>query len=397
MMANRSADVVVVGGGVNGASVAMNLALMGAGRVELLEKGHLAGGASGRSGAMVREHYLHPTLVRMAMEAREIFHNFGDAIGGDARFTRTGRLLVFDEADADAARANAEMNRELGVRIETLTPDEIARIAPQANVEDVAVGLYEPESGYADPVATTYAYARRAEENGAIIRTGAKAAEVRVRGGRAVGVATDDGSTIDAGAVVVATGPWVNQLAAPLGEPLPVTPIRVQMMHLRRPPALESFTTIVIDHASGAYFRADAGYGTLVGGEAPDDLAEIANPDAFGLNADHDTITRFWARAVHRFPDFAAATCRGGYGSLYDMTPDGNPILDCSRNVDGLYWMTGFSGHGFKLSPVIGRMVAELVMSGESQNHPVHEFRASRFEEGEPLDAARPYAGRIHQ
>ena len=395
-MVSSSADIVIIGGGVNGTSIAMHLSRMGAGKVVLLEKGHLAGGASGRSGAMVREHYLHPTLVKMAMEASRIFHNFADAVGGDARFIETGRALFFGERDENAARANVEMNRELGVDIHTLTPSELAEIVPQANFESIALGVYEPTSGYADPVATTYAYADRARDYGAEIVIGCAVTGIRVRGGRVVGVDTEDG-LVETNAVVAATGPWVNQLAAPLGESLPIIPTRVQMVHLRRPPSLEGLTTNVIDYTTGAYFRVDAGYCTLVGGEDADDLTEVVNPDAFGLNADHNTITKFWDRAKLRFPDFRGATQRGGYGSLYDMTPDGNPILDKSANIEGLYWVVGFSGHGFKLSPVVGRMVAEFVMHGESADHPIREFRASRFAEGDLLSAEHPYEGRRHQ
>ena len=395
-MADMTADVVVIGGGVNGTSTAMHLARMGAGRVVLVEKGHLASGASGRSGAMVREHYLHPTLVRMAMEASDIFHNFGDAIGGDPRFIETGRALMFSERDESAVRANVEMNRDLGVNIDLLTPSELSDIVPQATTEDIAIGTYEPESGYADPVATTYAYAESARDHGAQVLTQTPVRGLITVGGKVAGVETDQG-VIETSTVVVATGPWCHQLAASVGDALPVTPIRVQMVHLRRPPALESLNTNIIDYTTGAYFRVDAGFGTLVGGEAIEDLAEVANPDGFGLNADHDTITRFWDRATLRFPDFAAATCRGGYGSLYDMTPDGNPILDRSQTTEGLFWAVGFSGHGFKLSPVVGRMVAELVMHGESRDHPVHQFRAGRFADGEPLDAEHPYEGRRHQ
>ena len=395
-MPQRSADAVVIGGGVNGTSVAMNLARMGAGRVALLERGHLAGGASGRSGAMVREHYLHPALVEMAMEASAVFHNFQDAVGGDARFSQTGRVLTFPAMHREAVEANYAMNRELGVNIQALTPGELSALVPAMNVEDVDIALYEPESGYADPVATTYAYADAARRHGAEILTETPVISILADGGRVRGVRTADG-VIETNTVVAAVGPWTNALAIPLGEPLPIAPTRVQMVHLRRPPALESLGVNVIDYTTGAYFRVDAGFGTLVGGEAWDDLNETVNPDAFGLNADHDVIAKFWERAKLRFPDFAAATCRGGYGSLYDMTPDGNPILDRSRAADGLYWATGFSGHGFKLSPVIGRMVAELVMSGDNADPRIRLFRASRFEEGEPLDAEHPYEGRRHQ
>ncbi len=395
-MAASSADVVVIGGGANGASIAMHLARLGAGRVLLIEKGPLAGGATGRSGAMIREHYLHPTLVRMASEASHIFHNFEDAVGGDARFTETGRVLLFPEDHRDAVEANVAMNRELGVNIHTITPPEITCLVSGIRTDDVALGVYEPESGYADPVATTYAYADAAHRQGAELMTGTEVTGLQIRSGRLAGVHTTTG-LVETETAIAATGPWSNKLAAPLGETLPVTPIRVQMVHLRRPPSLDGLTVNVIDYTSGAYFRVDAGLSTLVGGEAWDDLTEIANPDSFGLNADHDTITRFWDRAKHRFPDFAAATCRGGYGSLYDMTPDGNPVLDRSQLVDGLYWAVGFSGHGFKLSPVVGRMVAEFVMHGESRDHPVHEFRLTRYAEGEPMDAAHPYEGRRHQ
>ena len=395
-MTHRSADVVVIGGGVNGTSIAMHLARMGAGKVLLVEKGHLASGASGRSGAMVRLHYLHPTLVKMAMEASEVFHNFADAVGGDARFVQTGRLLLFSQRDADAARANVAMNRELGVNIHTLSLAEAAEIIPQMDLEGVALAAYEPDAGHADPMATTYAFADRARDYGAEIVTGCAVKSIVTAGGRVTGIETDNGR-IDADAVVAVTGPWVNQLAAPLGEPLPVTPVRVQMVTLRRPPPLESLSTIIMDHTSGAYLRVNAGSTTLVGAMFEEDLSEVVDPDAFGLNADHDAITRYWGRARLRVPDFAAASPMGGYGSLYDMTPDGNPVLDASESVQGLYWAAGFSGHGFKLSPVAGRMMAELVLHGESAGHPVRAFRASRFADGEPLDAQRPYTGTTHQ
>ena len=389
-MTDVTANIVVVGGGVIGTSIAMHLASMGAGRVVLVEKGHLAGGASGQSGAMVREHYLHPVLVRMAMESSHIFLNFADAIGGDVGFTQTGRLLLFGERDHGAVSANVEMNRDLGVNIETLDPSELARIVPNMDTDGVAVGVYEPESGYADPVATTYAYARRAHDHGAEILTQTPVTGLATSGGRVTGVETDRG-LIESPAVVVATGPWCNLLAASVGESLPVKPIRVQMVSFRRPPPLESMTTTVIDHTTGAYFRADSDFRTLVGGEAPEDLTEVVDPDSYGHSADDGTIAGLWNRAGQRFPDFAAAVYRGGYGALYDMTPDGNPILDRSSTMEGLYWAVGFSGHGFKLSPVVGRMVAELVIYGESRGHPVHRFGASRFASGELLEAERPY------
>ncbi len=394
-MVDRTADVVVIGGGVNGVSIAMHLAQKGAGRVVLVEKGHLASGATGRSGAMVREHYLDPTLVTMAREASAIFHNFPDAIGGDARFRQTGRLLLFGERDKAAAEANVAMNRELGVNISTVTPAQAKALVPQARVDDIVIGVHEPESGYADPVATTYAMADRAVAHGAEVLTETAVTSLDVRSGRVAGVMTD-GGLIETGTVVNVAGAWANLVTGAIAEVLPIRPTRVQMVHLRRPPSLSSLEVNVIDYQSGAYFRLDAGDCTLVGGEAPEDLQETVNPNAFGLNADHDVIRRFWDRAVRRFPAFAAATCRGGYGGIYDLTPDGNPVLDRSDQVEGLYFAAGFSGHGFKLSPVVGRMMAELVLHGRSKDHDIRRFRLSRFEEGDLRLPKHPYAGRAH-
>lgn len=395
-MSGRTADVVVIGGGVNGASIAMHLARRGAGRVVLVEKGHLASGATGRSGAMVREHYLHPTLVRMAQESSRIFHNFRDAIGGHARFQQTGRVLLFGEGDRAAVEANVAMNRELGVNIRTISRAEARELVPQAVVEDVAIGIWEPDSGYADPVATTYAYADQARRHSAEALTGTPVVGLQVKNGKLAGVVTG-GGVIETRAAVNAAGAWGNLVGGMAGEVVPFRPVRVQMVHLRRPPALEALTVNVIDYLTGAYFRVDAGYCTLVGGESPEDLAETVNPNTFGLNADHDVIVKFWERARRRFPAFDAATCRGGYASLYDLTPDGNPILDRSAVVDGLYWAVGFSGHGFKLSPVVGRMMAEFVMEGRCKDYDIRQFRLGRFAEGDLLLPRHPYAGRAHQ
>lgn len=395
-MTTRRADVVVVGGGVNGAGIAMHLARMGAGRVLLLEKGHLASGASGRSGAMVRQHYLHPVLVRMAVEASQVFHNFADGVGGDARFVHTGRLLLFSERDDAAARANVAMNVAEGANIRLIPLEEAAEIAPELSLDGVALAAYEPDASHADPIATTYAFAARARDLGAEVVTGCAVTGIATAGGRVTGVETDAGP-IECDAVVAVTGPWINQLAAPLGEALPVSPIRVQMVILRRPPSLDNLSTMVIDHTTNTYLRVNDGSTTLASSMDEADIAEVVNPDAYGLNADHDYITRFWSRAERRVPGFAAATPLGGYGSLYDLTPDGNPILDASSSVKGLYWAAGFSGHGFKLSPVVGRMMAELVLHGDASGHPIRAFRASRFAEGDPLGAAHPYTGTTHQ
>ena len=395
-METLNTDILVIGGGVNGTSIAMALAARSAGKITLIEKGGLATGATGRSGAMVREHYLNVELVRMASDAKNFFEEWPKEMGYDLKFQTTGRILLFDESDAGAAIANGEMNRAEGVNIETLSPEKTMGLIPLANLEDVSISLYEPEAGYADPVATTYAFAMEAQKKGVELLTRTPVKNLIVKGGRILGVETATGK-INADAVINVTGPWANSLLGQNDVPLPITPIRVQMVHLRRPPKLETLEQIIIDYTCGAYYRTDGTPNTLVGGEAPEDMSEIVNPNTFGLNADHDFITRFWNRATKRFPDFVDATCRGGYGSLYDMTPDGNPILDESPNISGLYNVAGFSGHGFKLSPIIGEMVADLVTGQSKSSHDYKFFRSSRFNDNSLITPARPYSARVHQ
>ncbi len=392
----KTSDIVVVGGGVNGTSIAMHLSKTHSGNVTLVEKGGLATGATGRSGAMIREHYLTPELVRIASRSKTFFENWPEMHGYDLKFKKTGRILLFGKIDANAARLNGEMNRGEGVSIETLGMEETSEMLPEANLEDIEVALYEPDAGYADPVATTYAFAQEAKKHGATILTNTHVSEIISNRHRVTGVRTNKGK-IDAGTVVNVTGPWANSLLSQLGETLPLNPIRVQMVHLRRPPSLEGLEQIVIDHTCGAYYRTDGSPNTLIGGEAPEDISETTNPDHFGLNADHDFIVRYWERAIKRFPEFQNAVCRGGYGSLYDMTPDGNPIIDASEAIENLYNVTGFSGHGFKLSPAVGELVSELVNGPRNRVDELNLFKASRFGTTNEIVPKHPYGMRAHQ
>ena len=392
----KTSDIVVVGGGVNGTSIAMHLSKTLGGKVTLVEKGGLATGATGRSGAMIREHYLTPELVRIASRSKTFFEDWPGEHGYDLKFKRTGRILLFGNVDEKAARLNGEMNRREGVSIETLGMAETSEILPEANLEDIEVALYEPDAGYADPVATTYAFAKEAKRHGATILTNTKVSEIISYQGKVTGIKTNRGD-IESGIVVNVTGPWANSLLSPLGETLPITPIRVQMVHLRRPPSLGTLEQIVIDHTCGSYYRTDGSPNTLIGGEAPEDIGETVNPDHFGLNADHQFIVRYWERAIKRFPEFQNAICRGGYGSLYDMTPDGNPIIDASETIENLYNVTGFSGHGFKLSPAVGELVSELVNGSKNRTDELNLFKASRFDTGNEIIPKHPYGMRAHQ
>ena len=394
-MKNISADIVVIGGGVYGASITYNLSKLGAGKVILLEKSFLASGATGRSGAMIREHYLHPTLAKMAKESKYIFNNFSEYIGGDSEFKQTGRILVFGEKDYDSVKLNVEMNRDLGIDISIISKKEVLELIPNINLDDIAISVWEPGCGYADPVATTYSFAKRAKDYGAEIFINTPAVDLIIENQRITGVKTDKG-IIKTNTVINAAGAWGNLVGGFADELLPMNPLRVQMLYLRRPPSLDDLSIVVVDGLTNNYFREDNKKYTLIGGESIEDLQEIVDPNNFKLNIDHNKIIKFWNAIGKRIPDFKGAICKGGYSSLYDMTPDGNPILDKSDKVLGLYFAIGFSGHGFKLSPVVGKMMSEYVLNGYSNNHDINQFRLNRFKEDDMLEADYPYTDRGH-
>ena len=239
-MPNHTADIVVVGGGVIGTSAALHLALMGAGNVILVEGSHLAGGASGLSGAMVREHYLHPVLVRMAMESRTIFENFGEVIGGDAGYQQTGRLLLFPQHDEPAVRANVAMNRDLGVNIEMLAPADATRIDASAGYRRNRRVRLGARRGIRRPGR----HHLRLRGPSPLPWRGGLDPDPRHRPGRirrADNCRRDDHT---AASIPVRwwwlPAPAPTAVVGPIAEPLPIVAARVQMAHFGRPPALDS-------------------------------------------------------------------------------------------------------------------------------------------------------------
>ena len=241
------------------------------------------------------------------MESSGVFRNFADAVGGDARFRKTAGLVLLPESDAAAARSNVEMNRELGVDIDRAHAVRGRQPRPAAQHRGIALGVYEPNAGHADPVATTYAFAEQATRPALSSFTGCEVTGIRVSSGRVVGVDTKQ-APIDSNTVVASPAPGPTGSPRPWARACPSAPsgFRSSTCAARRP--LESLTTIVIDNTTGAFLRVSDGPMSLLGGEAPEDLREAVDPDACDQSAGHDTITDLWARASRRIPAFAAAT-----------------------------------------------------------------------------------------
>jgi glycine/D-amino acid oxidase-like deaminating enzyme len=391
----RTADVVVVGGGVHGASVAYHLARRRAGRVVLVERKFLASGPTGRSSALVRRFYAMDFLTRTGNTSAQLFQRWAEAIGGgDPGFRQVGILWLAPPDRAANLGDNVRRARAQGVRIDLLTPEELKALVPAMAVDDVAVAAHEPESGYADASSTTNALAARARELGATIVQHVPVGAVLVSGGRVTGVRTAEGE-IHAPAVVVCAGLWAPGLLAPLGIEVPVAPKRHQMCFFRRPPGFDGHPGM-IDRPSGTYMRPETGNLTIQGLST---YHEVVDPDRYNEGADPEEVMRNAELIAHRFPVMEHGLSMGGYSGVYDVTPDHEPVLGPIPEFQGLYSDFGWSGHGFKHSPAIGDIMAEVVLDGRAAGWDLTPFRWSRFRDGDllpPASATDPPHPKLH-
>jgi sarcosine oxidase subunit beta len=375
-----SADVVIIGGGVNGASVAFNLARLGVRRVVLLERRHLGAGASGKSGSLVRMHYTNEAESRLAWESLKVFRDFDAMVGGDCGFEVPGFVQIVDPAHAEALRANVAMQQRLGIDTRLVSRNELREISPDLRVDDVGAAAYEPGSGFADPSATTFAFAAAARRLGATIETDCEVLRIVTEGGRVAGVETSRGR-VAAPVVVAVPGAWAGRLLDPLGLDFGLTPYRIQVSIFRWPEGFTRRHPAVIDSTRSAWIRPEGRAGTLIGVELG---AGHADPDKYDEGVDEAYVALCREALAARFPAFERSTMRGGWAGMIMMSPDGRPIIDQIPSVPGLFVMLGDSGTSFKTSPAIGRCLAEWIVKGQPETADLSRFRSTRFAEGQP-------------
>lgn len=378
-----TADVVIVGGGVTGASIAFHLAARGVRDVVIVEKSFLASGATGKSSACIRQHYSTPETCRMVLESLRFFERFEERTGGrPASFTRVGYLLGVDDVLRAAMEKSVALQQSVGIDVRLITPAEIREIEPRVRVDDFTAGCYEPEAGYADPSQTTQGLAGAARDAGVRVREGAEVTRVVTAGGRVTGVETSRGS-IATRAVVNAAGLWSDRLAALAGVALPITVCRHKINFFTRPPEAAGPHPLVYDFVKNIYTRPETGGLTLVG-PLESEIHDRVDPDRYNEGVTFEETADAMERAMHRFPVMEHGEVARGYAGCFDVTPDWHPILD-AVGPEGFYVAAGFSGHGFKLSPAVGRMMAALVVEGKKPGDDVDAFRLSRFAEGRPI------------
>lgn len=374
-----SADVVIVGGGVTGASTAFQLSRRKAGRIVLVERDTVGAGPTARTIGIIRLHYSYEPLIRLALRGLEVFSRFEAYTGSTADFTQAGFLLLARLDQLPQVEENVALQQALGVRTSILTPAEIGRLDPRMRLDDVGGAAFEPDSGYADGYAAAAGFAAAARRGGVEIREGTRAERLEVEGGALRAVVTSRG-VIETPRVLVAAGAWTPVLLATAGLSAPIQAARQQVVHLEPPGGFGPLEVQIEDITQGFYARPES-HGTVLAGVLEEDAEQLVPPDAYSQGVDFEFVSRVGNLWAHRFPGASEASVRGGYASIYDITPDWQPVLGAMPGAEGVYVAAGFSGHGFKLSPALGEALAALVV-GEPSEFDIAPFGASRFAEG---------------
>ncbi len=376
---NKTADAVIVGGGVIGCSILYNLGLSGMKDTVMVEQNVLGSGSTGRSQAICRMHYSNPVTAQLAWKSLKIFKDFEGLVGGTSGFVKTGYMVVVASDDRQALRDNISMQRQLGINTDVVSHEDLKDIAPMIDVDGSEGIAYEPESGYADPYSVTTGYASSAREMGAQIYMQITANRIEITSGRVTGVVTDHGRVSTPNAVI-ATGPWSKAFFASIGLDIPLKTVRHQVISIRRPEDLVPSHPTVGDIAQRFSFRPDSTNLTLLGaGE------EEADTDSYNQGVNMQAVEDSFVKLVRRMPAMSQGFFRGGWSGLFTVTPDWHPILDKVEGVQGLYCAVGFSGHGFKLSPMVGVTMTELILQGEAKSIDITPLRFNRFKEGKPV------------
>lgn len=377
MPVKKTADVVIVGGGIVGVSVAYFLGELKAGKVILFEKDLLGEGSTGKCAGGIRAQFSTEINIRFALESVKFYEEFKDRFGVDPEFHQYGYLfLITEERDWRAFQKVVELQRSFGIEVELLKEEEIRKRWPFLNTEDILGGTFHYRDGYAGPNEVVQALASHARRLGVQICQKTEVLDIDVSGGRVKSVTTTAGR-VETPCVVNAAGPYASVVGRMAGVDIPVQPLRRQIYFTPPYGKLPMKLPMIIDFNSGWYFRRE-GELILMAGSVDDEPSYNMNTDFEGM---------LWAaeRASHRVPILEEAGISSGWAGLYEISPDNHAILGRVPEVEGFIAANGFSGHGFQHGPVSGKVIAELIVYGEARTIDISPLSIERFKKGDLL------------
>jgi len=377
---SNTAEVIIIGGGIHGASLAFHLTERGV-KPLVLEKNFIGAGATGRSSGLVRMHYDVRQDSELAWVSFGYFKNWAERVGGDSGFTRTGFLQIVARKHEDTLRRNTAMHQDIGIASFLISADDVKRLVPSFVTDDFDIAAYEPESGYADPSATNTSLINAAKEKGARLLQDCTVTGVIVEGGQIKGVHTSQGDFF-APVVVNAAGPWADKLNAMVGLDIPFTTWRHDTMFVGMPKSMDSAQPAVIDFPNEMYFRPETGGLMLVGLEDGNPLGE--SPEGDTDHAIKGFVERAIDRICQRIPLMENSYLHTAHGGYDGITPDQHPLLG-QAGPEGFYLQCGMSGTGFKISPAIGLCMSELILDGEAKTVDISIYDPGRFAAGKEI------------
>ncbi len=353
------AEVVIIGGGVLGASIAYHLATKGVRDVVVLERDRLGSGSTSRNAGGVRLQFSTEINVRLSQRSLPHWERFADEMGVDPEFRQVGYLfLITSDRDAVAFERSLALWSRLGVPAQRLDQQAVHELFPEIRVDDVRFATFCAKDGYLDSTALLNGYVARARSMGVRFREGEPVTAIDQESGRISGVRTSKGQLATA-TVVNAAGPWAAQVGALCGADLPITPLRRQIFVTDPVPGLDHDFPLTVEMASSFYFHRESG-GVLMG------MADPAEKPGFDDSVNWDFLPTIVERALDRMPPLERANVKTGWAGFYEDTPDKHPILGRIESVPGLVCAAGFSGHGLMHAPAAGEAIAELIVDGKT-------------------------------
>ncbi len=371
----KTADIVIIGGGIIGLSIAYHLALNRAGKILLLEKGQLGGGSTSRCLGGIRVQFSTPINILFSLKSIEFFKSFKDRFNIDPGFNQIGYLfLASSESSVNLFRKNIELQKSFNLPVTFLNRDEIEKQWPFIRSDDIAGGTFCPIDGFSDPSAILNGFVKGGKDGGVKIYEGKEVVGILVDGGKIKGVKTKD-EKIYTDTVINAGGPFAEAVGRMAGIKIPVKSLRRQIF-VTSPFSLTSDEIpLMIDFDRGWYFRRE-GKGFLISGP-------IDKEPSFNLNTDYQGMLEASENAIYRVPSLENARIINGWAGLYEISPDNHAILGRVPGLEGFILANGFSGHGFQHSPAVGKVISEIILQGEAKTIDISSLSIERFNRGE--------------
>jgi sarcosine oxidase subunit beta len=370
----KTADIVIVGGGIIGTSIAYHLARKKVKGVVLLEKGMLGEGSTAKCAGGIRAQFSTEINIRFSLESFKTWDRFQEIMETELDFKKVGYLfLAATEEEWAVFQRNATLQQQFGIPVELLSSHEILRRWPYLRVDDLQGGTFCAREGYAGPYEALSGFARGARRGGLKILEETEVTQILRNGNQVAGVRTPRGD-ISSPVVVNAAGPYAGEVGKIAGVEVPVRPYRRQLFFTGPFPHIPDPIPLVIDFHRGWYFRRE-GAGLLISGPK-DDFP------SFNLNVDYDAMVEVAENSIYRVPIMEKAEIDRGWAGSYEISPDNHAILGEFPGLKGFFLANGFSGHGFQHSPAVGKVMAELIL-GEKPSIDISCLSLERFAKGE--------------